>query len=104
MKLKEIAKDLKVGDAFWVRAEIESIDPETVAGNGRYFNFKGAFPNALLEADVYGDNDVVLGEIGSNQVVIKEVEKPHNREREYELMGKVEAYEKLLIGREFTAK
>lgn len=107
MKLKEIAKDLKVGDVFWVKAKISSIvdgEPEEKGGNGRYFNFEEHFPNSLLEAEVYGNNEVFIGEIGSNKVVNKEVEKQHSKEREHVLEGKVEAYEKLLVGREFTAK
>lgn len=104
-KLKDIAKDLKVGDVYWVRQEIVSIDP-TDGVNGRYFYTKKSFGNSLLEAEVYGDNDVVLGDIDESGAMTKIV-----KEKEIDIQdmldnekskGKVEAYEKILFNKKIT--
>lgn len=84
---------------FWLRVEIESIQPrnEKELNGERYFSFTEPLANSCLEAEVYGDNVVFEGDIGEDNTVEVPV-----KEKDEKTLGMVEAYEKILLGKKIT--
>lgn len=62
-KLKDVVKDLKVGDVVWIRTEILGIGDQNVGVGGRHFDLSALVMSSLLGAPVYGDPEVFLGEL-----------------------------------------
>ena len=68
MQLKDIVKDLKVGDVFWIRTEILGIGDQDVDLGKRHFELSSTILSSLLGAEVYGEPDVVLGEVITTKI------------------------------------
>lgn len=91
MRLKDIVKDLKVGDVFWMRIKVEDLGDQSVSVEDRHFGFGEACGmSSMLGAPVYGEPEVVLGELPFKEVVNERAN------------GMVEAYEKILLSKKIT--
>ena len=92
MQLKDVVENLKVGDVVWVRTEITDIGDQNMPMNNRHFGLTASLMSTLLGADVYGGPEVVLGELITTTLDTK-----HQNS-----LGKIAAYEKILLGKKIT--
>lgn len=99
-KLKDIAKNLKVGDVFWMEIKVYELGNQNVSLEERHFGIEGCHPvSSMLGSDTYGDTKVFLGDINEDGTTTKIVKEGDVKVEDRESLGMVEAYEKILFNK-----